>query len=177
MILILVGFLFVALDVLLNLGNSMILELPPDFLGYLLLGMGAARLKMDSRYMDKARSFAWVAAGFSGFLFLLRLLSLSYAPVSVVILLELAELALMVIVVYLLMSYIREKEKITQLPLYSKVLWWLWIALMGVLALNYAGQLIPLLGSITSLVSDILCLAIFLLLWNALQLCKEADEE
>ncbi len=71
-----------------------------------------------------------------GFLFLLRLLSLSYAPVSVVIILELAE------------------------P-----------------ALNCAGQLIPLLGNITSLVSDVMSLAIFLLLWNAFQLLKEAEEE
>ena len=109
--LILIGFLFIALDVLLNLGNSMVLELPPDFLGYLLIGMGAARLQMDSRNMDKLKSFGWVSAAVSGFLFLLRLLSLSYAPVSVVIILELAELALMVIVVYLLMSYVKERKK------------------------------------------------------------------
>ena len=178
MMLILVGFLCIALDVLLKVGNTaMVLELPPDVLGYLLIGMGATRFRMDSRNMDKLRSFGWVSAAVSGFLFMLRLLSLSYAPVSVVIILELAELALMVIVVYLLMSYVKEKEQITQLPLYSKVLWWLWIALMAVLALNYVGQLIPLLGSITSLVSDLLCLAVFLLLWNAFQLLKEAEEE
>ena len=89
MTLILVGFLFVALDILMKVGTAgMVLELPPDFIGYLLIGMGATALRQENSNFDKARSFGWVAAGFSGFLFLLRMLSLSYAPTSVVVILE-----------------------------------------------------------------------------------------
>lgn len=174
MLLILVGYLLVCLDVLMQVGESgMILEMPPDFIGYLLMAVGASKLRDESRFFMKARGFGYMAAGVSGFLFCLRMLSLSYTPMSVLISLEVAELVLMAVNIYLLISALRELEQEKKLQLHGKVLRWLWIALLVVLAAAYIGQIFPVVSSITSLAMDLLSLTIFVFLYLAYQKLQE----
>lgn len=177
MIFILIGFLFVALDMLMTVAGNMLLELPPDFLGYLLIGIGARQWRKEEKAFEVTATFSWVGAGVSGFLFLLRLLSNNIAPTSMMVILELAESVLMAVVIFLLITAMRNRERDLELNLYTMVMRWLWIAMITALAVSYIGQLVDLLGSIASLVCDLVMLAIFLLLWNGLQLLKEEKEE
>ena len=178
MLLILIGYLFISLDALMSLGEGgMLLELPPDFLGYLLMSIGAGKLQEESRFFQKGKGFGYMAAGVSGFLFLLRLLSLSYAPMSVLISLEVAELVLMAVNVYLLISGLRELEQTKQLKLHGKTMWWLWIGLIVVMAVAYPGQMFPVIANITSLAMDLLCLILFVFFYMAHQALQEAREE
>ncbi len=174
MLLILIGFLLIALDVLVGIGG-LVWELPPDFLGYLLIAFGAGHLRNENPPFDKARSFGFLSAGVSAFLFLLRLLSLAYATPSILITMEVAELVLMVIVVRLLIAGLGEMEKQTGLSLQSKILKYLWIGLIVAVVAAYLGQIFPTVSSITSLVMDVVSLGIFVFFYFAYQTLREAE--
>ena len=173
MFLLLIGYLIIALDALVRIGG-LVWELPPDFIGYLLIAIGAGKLARENPPFSVAKSFSIVAAGVSGFLFLLRLLSLAYAAASLLIILEIAELVLMVIVVRLIISGLRELENQTGLSLQSNILKYIWIALIVVLAASYLGQIFTTVSGITSLVADLVSIGFFVILFFAYQTYREA---
>ena len=173
MLLILIGYLLIALDVLVGIGG-LVWELPPDFLGYLLIAIGAGKLALENPGFALAKSFSFVAAGVSGFLFMLRLLSLSYAATSILIIMEVAELVFMIIIVRLLISGLGKMEKQTGLSLQYKVLKYLWIGLIVAIVAAYLGQIFPTVNGITSLVLDVVSLGMFAFFYFAYQTIKEA---
>ena len=160
--------------VLVGIGG-LVWELPPDFLGYLLIAIGAGSLRRENPGFTKARSFGFMAAGVSGFLFLLRLLSLAYATPSILITMEVAELVLMIIVVRLLLAGLGEKEKQTGLSLQYNVLKYLWIGQIVAIVAAYLSQIFPTVNGITSLILDIVSLALFVFFYFAYQTLREAE--
>ena len=176
MFLILIGYLIIALDVLVGIGG-MVWELPPDFLGYLLIAIGAGKLAAENTPFAKTKSFGFVAAGVSGFLFLLRLLSLAYAATSILITMEVAELILMIIVVRLIIAGLRELENKTGLSLQSNILKYIWIALILALVAAYLGQIATTVSGITSLILDLVSLGFFVFLFFAYQTYREFEEQ
>ena len=174
MLLILIGYLFIALDALVGFAG-MVWELPPDFVGYLLIAFGAGKLRDDNPPFAKARSFGFLSAGISGFLFLLRLLSLAYATPSILITMEVAELVLMVLVIRLLIAGLDEKAKQTGLSFQTKIMKYLWIALIVVLVLAYLGQIFPVVNSFSTLAVDLVSLGIFVFFYFAYQTIREAE--
>lgn len=176
MIIVLIGYLFMALDVLASFGSGGVIELPPDFVGYLLIAFGMSRMKDQSRFFTKAISFGVVGAILAGFVFFVRLLSLSYTASTAVILLEVAEIVMMMIVLYLVIRGLRDVEAERGLQMYGNVMKWLWVAMFVILAASYAVQIFDVWSQIATLATDLISLAIFLFLYNGFQTIKEAGE-
>lgn len=176
MIIILIGYLFMALDVLAGFGTNGVIEIPPDFVGYLLIAFGVSKMKEQSRFFMKGISFGVVGAILAGFLFFVRLLSLSYTASTAVILLEVAELIMMMIIFYLVIRGLRDVEAEKCLTLYGNVMKWLWVGMFVILVASYAVQLFDIWSQIATVVTDLISLALFLFLYNAFQTIKEAEE-
>lgn len=171
----LIGFLFIAFDVGLRLTESVNLEVPPDFLGYLLILIGMHKCREESRHFANARSFSWVGLILSGLWFGIKLTGIKNMPFSVPVIMELAELAVSIIVVYLMVAAIREQEELMQLRLGGKILKWVWIGYSALLVLSYVLQLFGWIGSVFALIADLTAVALFFMLFNAFGSMQDFD--
>lgn len=171
----LIGFLFIAFDVGVTLAGNMKLEVPPDFLGYLLILIGMHRCREESRHFANARSFSWVGLILSGLWFGIKLTGIKNMPFSVPVIIELAELVVSIIVIYLLVAAIREQEELMQLRLGGKALKWVWIGYSVLLVLSYVLQLFGIVGIVVMMVSDLMAVPLFFMLFNAFGTLQDFD--
>lgn len=169
------GFLFLALDVGLQITESMMLELPPDFLGYLMIAFGMRQFREDSKHFANASTFGWMGAGVAGFLFCMKTLSLNEGTTSLWIILELAELVLTILVTYLMIGGIRDQEQEMGLHLSGTIMKWVLVAYGVLLMASYLLQIFVTVGSIVALAADVAAVALFVMFFNAFGSLQDFD--
>lgn len=174
MLLIIIGLALIMLDIAIAPGNAgVVIELLPDFIGYGLVLFGIRREKEHAAVFHKAMLLSLCGAVAGAVLYGMKALGFASSAAMTILLLEVFELILMVILVFMITRAFRELGQDLQLDMKGKPLLCLWICHTVTLALSYIFQTEVAIYSLASLLSDILAVVILYLLYMNYQNLKE----
>lgn len=174
MLLIIIGLALIMLDIAIAPGSAgAVIELLPDFIGYGLVLFGIRREKEHAFVFHKAMLISLCGAVASAVLYVMKALGLSLGAAMTVLLLEIFELILMIILLFMIVRAFRELEQDLQLPLKAKALLCLWICHTLSVAVSYIFQTEAAIYSLASLLADVLAVVMLYLLYTNYQSLKE----
>lgn len=104
-----IGFIFILLDLNLNL-DQLSLELLPDFVGYIILADGLLELANESSFFLKARPYSIGMAIYTGIIFVLELLGLSYNFSELDFILGIVSMVVLFYISYCVVHGVKEME-------------------------------------------------------------------
>lgn len=167
MLLVIVGLALILLDIAIAPENTgMVIELLPDFIGYALVLIGIRREVRYGGVFQKAMIVSLCGAVAGAVLYAMKALGFGLSAAMTILLLEVFELLLMVVLLFLIVRAFRELEQDLQLQLKAKPLLYLWLCYTLSVAAAYIAQLTVSVGGIASLVSDLLAIAMLYLLYT-----------
>ncbi len=174
MLWIITGLVLILLDIAIAPGDTgAMIELLPDFIGYGLVLFGIRREKEHAAVFHKAMLISLCGAVASAILYGLKALGFGTTAVMTVLLMEIFELVLMVVLLFMITRAFRELEQDLQQNMKGKPLFYLWLCHTVAVVLSYAFQTEAAIYSLASLLSDILAVAIIYLMYTNYQSLKE----
>lgn len=174
MLLIIIGLALILLDIALAPADTaMVIELLPDFIGYGLVLFGIRREKEYAGVFHKAMLIALCGAVASAILFGLKTLGFGGTAIMTVLLMEIFELILMVVLLFMITRAFRDLEQDLQRDMKGKPLFYLWLCHTLTVVLSYAFQTEVAIYSLASLLADVLAVVILYLLFTNYQSLKE----
>ena len=163
----LLGLVFVMLDMELTSPSGMVIGLLPSAVGYILVLLGMKEMRLFSHIFTKGTGLALGAAVASGSMYVSDLMG-SAANISMTsLLVGLAELVLRTLVIYFITKSLRDMEKEYDLELRGKTLHWVWLAMTVVTAISYGCFWIPVVSGIAGLASGLLSVCYLVLFYLA----------
>lgn len=157
--------LFVFLDFDLKFGSSKV-GLIPDFIGYILIFVGLAELTAGNDRFSRARPFAAAMAVYTGILYGMDLLGISYTLGTLIpFLLGLASTLISLYISYNIVMGVKDLEAALEQDLNSRPLYSMWIALAIFSLAIYAIILIPGLNPLCIIAGFVVGIA-FIVLFN-----------
>lgn len=155
------GLLFLTVDIRIGLGN-MTVDLLPNFAGYLLLGKGFEALQGAVPRFQPIKPWTTALAVYSGALFGLDLLGISFESDLVMWLLGLAAMAAGFYVSHVLVMGIGDLERSNAVDLGSGKLKTMWLYWVIFAIISYLIIWLPLVGTVATVASAILAIAFLL---------------
>lgn len=174
MLLIIIGLALVMLDIAIAPGGAVgVLELLPDFIGYGLVLFGIRREKEHGIVFRKAMLISLCAAVVSAILYGMKALNMMVSAAMTILLLEIFELILMIVLVFMVVRAFRELEQDLQKDLKGKPLLFLSIGYTATVVVAYASQMVTEIARLVLPLMDILAMVILYLLYTNYQSLKE----
>lgn len=177
MLLITIGLAIVMLDIALAPENTaMIIELLPDFLGYALVLIGIRRGTNHGRAFRRAMLISLCGAVISTVLYIMKAAGFATGAAMTTLLLEIFELILMAVLLFMVVRSIRELELDLEQDLKGKPLFCLWLCYLLAVAVSYGFQTMPAIGSFAALLADLLGIVMLYLLFCDYQALRDKEE-
>lgn len=142
-----VGLLFVFLDVNVGIQNH-ILDVLPDFVGYLLMQRGLEKLSEESRYFEKARPLALGMTVYSAVLYVMDIMAATVQARFVSFCLGLAAMVCSLLMGFWTVSGVQDMEHRRGWDLEGEKLRSLWLYAAVIQCIAYLCGWIPLVGPI-----------------------------
>lgn len=141
------GMLFVFLDV--NVGiQDHILDVLPDFVGYLIMQRGLFNLSDESRYFEKARPVAMGMTVYSVVLYVMDIMATTIHDRFVSFCLGLAAMVCSLLIGFWIVSGVRDMERSRNWNLEGEKLHSLWLYAAVIQCIAYLCGWIPLVGQV-----------------------------
>ena len=173
MLLIIIGLALILLDIAIAPTETvMIIELLPDFIGYGLVLLGIRREKEYAMVFQKAMLICLCGAVSGAVLYGMKALGFAVSSAMTILLLEVFELILMVILVFMITRAFKELEQDLQQDLKGKPLFYLWLCHAVTAVVSYIFQTKVAIYSLASLLTDILAVVILYLMYTNYQKLK-----
>jgi len=159
-----IGLLFIFLNFNLNLGGMQI-DLLPNFVGYLLMIKGIDELIKESEFFDKVRPWAVIMACYTGVIFFLDLIGVSYQLQGFSIILGIINMSISFFILYQIVSGIIDIEQKYGIILEGDKLKSLWSCMTIFDVLIYVSLFFPAFTVVLSIIAIIIHI-IFLIAFN-----------
>ena len=174
MLLIIIGLALILLDIAIAPSETvMIIELLPDFIGYGLVLLGIRREKEYAMVFHKAMLISLCGTVAGAVLYGMKALGFAGSAAMTILLLEVFELILMVILVFMITRSFKELGQDLQLDMKGKPLFYLWLCHAVAIIASYIFQTEVAIYSLASLLSDVLAMVILFLLYTNYQKLRE----
>lgn len=175
----LIGFIFILLDFVLEFAGGRTLDMTPDMIGYLLVIFGLREMIRYSHKFAGAYKVAFFGVIASGAVFGVNLITGQDSMSMTIVLVGIAELALQVLLMIFVASGLAEMEAEFGVDFRSKWLKIVAICVGAGIVLGYAGLIVPTLEMVGSLVADIASfgyLILFYFAWESFKAWREKEE-
>lgn len=173
MLLIIIGLTLILLDIAITPGNAgVMIELLPDFVGYGLVLLGIRREKEYAMVFHKAMLISLCGTVAGAVLYGMKALGFAGSAAMTILLLEVFELILMVILVFMITRAFKELGQDLQQDLKGKTLFYLWLCHTVTVVVSYIFQTEVAIYSLASLLTDILAVVILYLMYTNYQKLK-----
>lgn len=156
-----VGFIFVLLDFNLNLGESVVLGLIPDFVGYIFLFRGLGELERESRHFQALRPWVIGLGGYSLVIYVLDLLGISAWLDWIGLLLGIAYMIVCLYMVYRIVLGVQDMETTYKCDLNASRMNACWMGVAITQVLSYVAVFMPILA-LVCLAASLICTILFL---------------
>lgn len=163
----LLGLVFVTLDLDLTSESGMVIGLLPDAIGYILMLLGMKEMRLFSHVFSKGTAWALGAIVASGSMYVFRLMGGAGSINMTTLLMELAELILRSLVVFFVTKGVRDMEEEINVEMRGKILHWLWLGMTVITTVAYLCVWIPVVSSIAALASGLLAICYLVLFYLA----------
>lgn len=167
MLWIITGLVLILLDIAIAPGDTgAMIELLPDFVGYALVLFGIRREKEYAMVFHKAMLISLCGAVVSAVLYGMKALGFATSAAITILLLEVFELVLMVILLFIITRSFKELGQDLQLDMKGKPLFYLWLCHTVTITLSYVFQIDVAIYPMASFLSDILAMVILCILYT-----------
>ena len=167
MLWIITGLVLILLDIAIAPGDTgVMLELLPDFIGYGLVLLGIRREKEYAMVFHKAMLISLCGTVVGAVLYGMKALGFATSAAMTILLLEVFELILMVVLVFMIIRSFKELGQDLQLDMKGKPLFYLWLCHTVTITLSYIFQIDAAIYPMASFLSDILAMVILYLLYT-----------
>jgi len=158
-----IGLIFIFIDFNLTLNETMVINLIPDFVGFILMYQGLTQLTNESERFFKMKPYAIGMAIYSGFLFILNFLGF---PSYVSMVLGIVSMAVTLYILYNIVMGIRDIEIIRNFFLNSAQLMSYWQLSAIFSGITYFLMLFLPALSIFSALIELVVMILFLVAFN-----------
>ena len=163
----LLGLVFVMLDLDLTSQSGMVIGLLPDAVGYILVLMGMKEMRLFSHIFTKGTGLTLGAVVASGSIYVFHLMGGAGTISMTALLMGLAELILRTLIIYFITKGLRDMEQEYDMELRGKTLHWVWLAMTVITAVSYISAWIPLVSGIAGIASGLLSICYLALFYLA----------